>query len=232
MKEEDVIDWHTNVAVAFDAGYKHKADFKERLQVWSTLIERYSNPAFHVLDIGCGSGIFSKFAADKNATVTGVDASPEMIRLCNDKKLDSGIENVNFLQGNILSLDEMSLSKANLIICSSLLEYLEDIERGLDMLVSLLLEDGVLIISLPNRRSLFRKLEPVIYRITGRPKYYKYVKSVCTLEDISERLLARGLDITNKVYFSATPLLSKIFRKVGLARYSDNLFVVAARRCR
>ncbi len=155
------------------------------------------------------------YAAGKNAAVTGVDASPEMIRLCNEKKTDLDLKNVKFLQGNILSLDELSLPKANLVISSSLLEYLEDIDVALDILVSLLREDGMLVVSLPNKSSLFRKLEPVAYRLTGRPGYYKFVKNVRTLEDFSRRLTARGLEITDQAYFSETPLLSALFRKTG-----------------
>ncbi len=65
MKETDAVDWHTNFAATFDAGYKCKADFIERLEVWTGLIDRYSNADFQVLDIGCGSGVFSVLCGRK-----------------------------------------------------------------------------------------------------------------------------------------------------------------------
>ena len=38
-------------------------------------------PSTRLLDVGCGTGLFSKMAADKGATVTAIDATPEFIEI-------------------------------------------------------------------------------------------------------------------------------------------------------
>ena len=38
-------------------------------------------PSTRLLDVGCGTGLFSKMPADKDATVTAIDATPEFIEI-------------------------------------------------------------------------------------------------------------------------------------------------------
>jgi 2-polyprenyl-3-methyl-5-hydroxy-6-metoxy-1,4-benzoquinol methylase len=230
MKDGDPIRWHSTIAESFDAGYADKPDFRERLAVWTDLIARHSSPGHQVLDIGCGSGVFSMVAASRNAEVIGVDASPEMIRLANAKGTASNLRNVAFLVGNVLSLGPLALPPADLVICSSLLEYVDDPDAALDALASLLKPGGTLLVSMPNKRSIFRRMEPILFRLTGRPRYYRFVRSIGAVEELAAKLAQRGMKITERAFFSPTPWLSAVLRPLGLARYTDNLFVVTARR--
>ncbi len=82
---------------------------------------------------------------------------------------------------------------------------------------------------MPNRQSFYRKLESVIFKLTGRPKYYEYVKNVCTLREMESKLKDHGFNLLESNYFGEAPFLSKLFRTFGLPCYADNLFVVVAR---
>ena len=44
------------------------------------------NENINLLDIGCGSGIFSDFAQSKGISVTGIDACENLITACKTKK--------------------------------------------------------------------------------------------------------------------------------------------------
>jgi hypothetical protein len=86
------------------------------------------------------------------------------------------------------------------------------------------------IFSMPNKLSIYRKLESIMFNFIGRPIYYTYVKNIVTLRDMTTKLRDCGFINLENAYYSVTPLLSKIFRNIGLSEYSDNLFVIVARR--
>jgi 2-polyprenyl-3-methyl-5-hydroxy-6-metoxy-1,4-benzoquinol methylase len=54
----------------------------------SFLLTQLPNPCRKVLEIGCGAGRLARAIADRGATVTGIDASPEMIRLACQRSSD------------------------------------------------------------------------------------------------------------------------------------------------
>jgi 2-polyprenyl-6-hydroxyphenyl methylase/3-demethylubiquinone-9 3-methyltransferase len=227
MKAQNAIEWHTEIALNFDEKYKIRRNFIERFNVWKCYIDRYSNPGKTVFDIGCGSGIFSFYLAKKNRTVIGIDGSLEMLKICQTKKSDLSQNNISFLNCPIDSLQHILTNKADLIICSSVLEYLDNLDSYFKLLSSLLNKGGVLIFSLPNKSSIYRRVEPFIFKITGRPKYYQYVKNVCTLENTISMIRKYNFQFLASSYY-ANSLLSPVFRKLHLSKFSDNLFVVAA----
>jgi SAM-dependent methyltransferase len=42
-------------------------------------------PATRILDVGCGSGLFCRLAADAGAEVAGIDASPELLEIARER---------------------------------------------------------------------------------------------------------------------------------------------------
>lgn len=229
MTAKNAVDWHTQIAANFDKKYSESRNFKERYAIWTKILDKYSNRDFSVLDVGCGSGVFTFYLADKNRSVTGIDASPEMLRICREKMENAGLRNVNFLNCNIQSMGQCLEGKADMIICSSVLEYIDDLNESLETIRQSMNKDGLFIFSMPNRRSVYRKLEPLAFNLVGRPKYYKYVKNVCTLHEIENKLKIHGFSILESEYYGETPFLSEVFRKLGQFHYSANLFVVVAR---
>ena len=69
-----------------------------------SLIEKFGRGARSMLDIGCGTGSHGFHFAQRDYDVTGVDLSPKMISLANQKKAQKGIKHISFEQGDILSL--------------------------------------------------------------------------------------------------------------------------------
>jgi len=58
----------------------------------------YIDASDRVLDVGCGTGTLAVKAAQKGARVTGLDLSPAMLRLAEEKARAAGVE-VNFRRG-------------------------------------------------------------------------------------------------------------------------------------
>jgi ubiquinone/menaquinone biosynthesis C-methylase UbiE len=68
------------------------------------LIEKFGAGSKSMLDLGCGTGNHDFHFAQHGYEVTGVDLSPKMISVANQKKAEKGLENISFQEGNILSL--------------------------------------------------------------------------------------------------------------------------------
>lgn len=65
-------------------------------------------PGDNILDIACGSGTIAFYIADKvgeEGMITGVDISTGMIDKCNEKRIKSGLTNVQFFSGDAENLD-------------------------------------------------------------------------------------------------------------------------------
>jgi ubiquinone/menaquinone biosynthesis C-methylase UbiE len=229
MKARNVVEWYTETAIEFDKEYGSTKSFKERRRIWEKMIDKYSNYHGRVLDIGCGSGIFSFYLAERNRSVIAIDASNEMIKICQEKKNQFSMNNINFLHCDIDSYGQISShEKVDLIICSSVLEYLDSFERSLKLLSSLMKKHGILIFSMPNRSSLYRRIEPTIFKFTGYPRYYEYVKNIYTFAEVRTKFRECNLNILESAYYGQTMCVSKVCRTLGLSKYSDNLFLAVA----
>ncbi|MHB8481153.1 MAG: class I SAM-dependent methyltransferase [Nitrospiria bacterium] len=100
-----------------------------------------------VLDIACGTGYGTELLKEAGAkSVTGVDISKKAI---NDASQKHKISGVNFIEGSIIDFSESI--KYDLIVSFETIEHVEDYKSALNNLKSLLNEDGILIISTPNR---------------------------------------------------------------------------------
>jgi 2-polyprenyl-6-hydroxyphenyl methylase/3-demethylubiquinone-9 3-methyltransferase len=227
MTAKSAIEWHTAIAVDFNANYHRRANFQERLAVFSELIRTYSSSRKRVIDLGCGGGVFSLYAAQFNAHVTGIDGSDAMISIGKRELEARELKNVDFAVKDITALTSADVTTADLIICSSVLEYLDDLPGAIAVIERLLNAGGTLIVSMPNRSSIYRKLEKIAFRLLGRPKYYQFVKHVVTADDMISLLEKKNLVTRRICYFSGAPVLSSLF-PAGFKRWTDNMFVIAA----
>lgn len=226
----DAVEWHSHIATDFDSKYSDKPQFIARDRVWSAFIEKYSNPNFSVLDIGCGSGVFTFKLAEKNRVALGIDGSDKMLEICEAKKARSPLSNISFAQSDISALKNVAKEHVDIVVCSSVLEYVDDLPGAFDTICSLINTDGYFIVSMPNIQSLYRKFERLAYSLTGKPRYYRYVKNVSTFARLKDELRQRGFEIIESAYYGDAPAVSKLFRPLGLSKYADNLFAVVAKR--
>lgn len=224
------VSWHSVIAADFDASYRTNPNFKERFAVWSRLIALYGGAGKTGLDLGCGSGVFTLCLAKACGHVTAVDGSAEMLSLCQAKLSGQGIENVDFLNEPIEDAAGMLGRTFDVVTCSSVTEYLHDLDGALAAIASLVSPGGVLIISGANRRSLFRRVEPWLHKYIGRPRYYRFVKNVITRQDMTARLRKNGFDIVSHEFYAGTKLITPLLRFLKLREYGDNMYVLVCRK--
>ena len=192
-------DYFDREADRFASHYDGDRRFRERAEVWAALIARYAGDARSCLDLGCGPGVLARAAASQGLKTLAIDLAPRMI---------ARIRQDDHLQARVGDFVTEELAPADLVLCSSVLEYAPDLERAIVRVASLVRDGGTVLASLPNPRSLYRRAEQLSFRLTGRPGYRRYVTSPVSL-DRGRRLFAgQGLSCRELVYFARfAPLL-------------------------
>lgn len=226
---ETAISWHDSIAPAFRDGYVRSRGFRDRLRSWTILIERYAAPGDSVIDAGCGAGTLSFEAAKIAAHVDGIDGSERMIELARAGAKERGLANVSFDVALFETLSERA-GRYDLALCSSVLEYLPDLDAEIARLAALLRPGGRLILSLPNGRSLYRRFEALAWRLTGRPRYYRHVRHVPSSTDVRAILKRLGFSVLDTVYYADPPLPRFVNRLAGGLRYRKTMFAMVASR--
>jgi 2-polyprenyl-6-hydroxyphenyl methylase/3-demethylubiquinone-9 3-methyltransferase len=144
---------------------------------------RYGAKDIDAIDLGCGVGNFTVAAAQACRSAIGVDASAEMVAAA--RRLAARVSNADFRQQDILAVDEPPVG---LVLCSSVLEYVPDLDGALRVLDRLVAPGGHLIVSMPNPRVPYRRLERIVFRATGRPAYLAHVKHMIGVAQLVDRL--------------------------------------------
>ncbi len=102
----------------------------------------------NVCDVACGEGYGSALMASSAKTVIGVDLDIETID--NASKKNTGIDNLSFIQSNALNL-EFEDNEIDVIVSFETLEHLTDHDELLTEFIRILKNDGLLIISTPDK---------------------------------------------------------------------------------
>lgn len=101
-----------------------------------------------VCDVGCGDGVFLKYAKEIGAKTFGIDTSAEGIKLA---KIFSGCENLYVGSANDLPL---ALSSADLIVMIDVINYIQDYAGAIREAAKTLKPGGNLLIMSPSNVSL------------------------------------------------------------------------------
>lgn len=105
-------------------------------------------PGLQVIDLGCGTGELTKKLADslQDATVTGIDSSGEM--LSGSQKFSSN--NIRFEQRTIE--EQIALpAKWDLVFSNAAIQWVDDHEKLLPGIISIIQPGGQLLIQLPSQ---------------------------------------------------------------------------------
>ena len=111
-----------------------------------------------VLDAACGEGYGSALLAQVAAQVTGVDIDATAIAHARSRY--SALANLAYLQADVTALDALPDRSFDLIVSFETLEHLQAQEQLLDGFARLLADDGVLLVSTPDKRN---------YNVGGEP---------------------------------------------------------------
>jgi ubiquinone/menaquinone biosynthesis C-methylase UbiE len=226
---ETAVGWHDRIAEDFARGYERSPGFRERLAVWSALIDAHVKPGDRVLDAGCGAGTFSLIAAARAGHVEAIDGSANMIELARAEQAHRGTGNVEFRQAWLDSLDAVADVSFDVVLSSSVLEYVENFDVEMARIARVLKPGGTLILSLPNARALYRKLESTAFRLTGRPPYFAHVRHMFAADGFCASLPARGLSLQSCQFFANPPGPFGVLSTLG-GDTQKTMFVTVSRK--
>jgi ubiquinone/menaquinone biosynthesis C-methylase UbiE len=227
----DAVGHFSENATEFDSYYRLNPEFHERLEIWRELLDKYSVRGGLSIDLGCGSGVFSFYLAEKGGQVIGVDGAPDMVKLCEVQRVERGLSNVRFMEARLPVVDETALSGADLIISSSVVEYIEDLDRVLALFSRLLKPRGTLIVSMPNALCVNRIYERLKYTLTGRPPIYRYIRHFTSPRALQGRVHGLGLTLEESGYYTHYTRLARLARAMRLPLpLTEDLFVAVFRK--
>ena len=146
--------FHDALAASWNGHYA-RGGFRKRLALVRQILAQVVRPADRWLDAGCGAGVLTLELSRLGATGVAVDGSAHMI--------DAAVREASTLAGGFAFVRIQCLARLDLpaaafdgILCSSVIEYVDDVDRVLLEFNRVLRVGGNLILSVPNAHSLVR----------------------------------------------------------------------------
>jgi glycosyltransferase involved in cell wall biosynthesis/2-polyprenyl-3-methyl-5-hydroxy-6-metoxy-1,4-benzoquinol methylase len=220
--------WFSAYATTFDESYRVSSLFAQRAELWTRLIEAHCPEGGRVVDVGCGSGVFSEVAAGRAGEVLSVDPSEGMLEKCAARC--APYENCSQLRSTVEDLDPEELGTFDLVLASSVLEYVDDLDKSVSVLAGLSRPGGTLIVSLPNTGSLLRKAEGLAYRVIKLPRYYHLVKNLPSAKKFTAMLERAGFSIEDHQVFAVPKPLIAFSRVPALRRRLGTMIVFVTKK--
>lgn len=111
---------------AFDRFTSAEDSFSENIE--RPVVESLAGDVagLNVLDLGCGSGVYSLSFAERGAHVTGLDLSPVMIRLTNEKANERGLQ-LDLRVADISRPLPFDDDQFDIVFTATVLHYVEDL---------------------------------------------------------------------------------------------------------
>lgn len=102
-----------------------------------------------VLDLGSGEGFGASILAGSATHVVGIDVDERTVE---HSKLNYGGANLEFHVGSALDLSTFEDGSFGAVVAFEIIEHVQDQERVLDEVARVLGDDGILVVSTPDRR--------------------------------------------------------------------------------
>ncbi len=160
--------WEEQVRLAYDkmaTKYSSKRQrgifYNELLEMPNTLSMMRKIRSKKVLDLGCGSGIYSEILKSRGAIVSGIDISKKMIDIAK-----SQVDGIDFKVGSVYKLPYRS-NYFDIVLAALVIHYFDDLEAAFREIRRVLKKGGYFVFSTDN---------PVVLatrRVKGKPREYR-----------------------------------------------------------
>jgi 2-polyprenyl-3-methyl-5-hydroxy-6-metoxy-1,4-benzoquinol methylase len=199
----------TNVKLPYT--YNKVADQKRLDFIISTLKSKLPENG-RVLDVGCGNGIISMHLGNNGFMVKGIDVSEKAIEKANSCNPLPNVVFENLSAEQLVAKGE----RYEAVICSEVLEHLDDPGQLLSKLHESLTDDGTLIVTVPNGngpREAF-VTRPMI-KIRNSPGLWKFVNRIKKMLGYSGTTIQSDADNLDHIQFFSKRALKKLSLQHG-----------------
>ena len=171
----EAIRYHDTLADGWTQRYA-SGGFKRRADFFLSQVLPRAKVAGSWIDVGCGSGYFSRIVAKAGARVLGVDGSAAMIDAARGFSGPGPAPTYEVKTVEDLARESGAFDGALFL---SVMEYLEDPSASLGAVASLLRPGGTLILSAPNRHSGLRRAQRALRALAAAfgSKAFPYLAS-------------------------------------------------------
>ena len=153
-------------------------------------------------DVGCGAGLLAEPLARLGANVTGIDAAPENIEAARLHAEGQGLA-IDYRAGGVERLE----GPYDLITSLEVIEHVTDARAFVHGLAGALVEDGLLILSTPNRTATSRLLLILLAEGLGWiPKGTHDWQKFLAPEELCALLKDAGLEVVDVTGLTYDPL--------------------------
>jgi 2-polyprenyl-3-methyl-5-hydroxy-6-metoxy-1,4-benzoquinol methylase len=220
-------DFHSEIADRFFEKYKVHPDFIERYAIWSAAMKKYIKPGSKVIDWGCGPGVFSIYLAENGCSVIGIDGSENMVNIGRKAAEEKNLSQISF-ENRLFPLTEVPAEwkGQDAVISSSVLEYIPEIDKTVQQIAQLVAPNGYFIVSVPNKKSVFRRLELLCFSLLSKPNYLRFVKNQFTPKGFNKLLKDNGLHPIETIFYGGNNFITRLTDLVVPEKFSKTLFLV------
>ena len=174
-------------------------------------------------EVGCGGGLLAEPLARLGARVTAVDAAAETIAVAKTHALGQGLD-VDYRVGGVEQLEGCF----DLVTSLEVIEHVAEVRAFVSGLAEALADDGLLILSTPNRTAWSRLVMIVVGEGTGQiPKGTHDWDKFLTPEELCALIRDCGLEVIDVTGLGWTPT-----RGFALTDDKSLNYLVTARRAR
>jgi len=164
--------------------------------------DRHPLKGRRALDVGCGAGLLSEPLARLGAVVTGLDAAPENIAAARHHAAGQGLA-IDYRAGGIESLADEHF---DLVVSMEVVEHVADPAAFVAGLAGALADDGLLILSTPNRTPLSKLALITVGEGFGMvPKGTHDHDKFLTPDELGALVAQAGLDVIDTTGLSFDP---------------------------
>jgi len=154
-------------AEPFASNYQKNPCFRDRLHLFVRAVRQSSPVGAKVLDFGCGPGVIALALAQLGYDVLGLDGASGMVSTARNRAAALNVKNARFEHVDVSHFDA-AIGPFDAVVCSSVIEYIEDDVGLLKRLIEALRPGGHLFVSAPHGANIFAPIEPLAHAIKLR----------------------------------------------------------------
>lgn len=165
-RQESVTAYFESRAAYWDDIYHqrdlHSVIYQKRFDAVMQMVDQFSLPlGSHILDLGCGAGVYSVALAKRGFVVEAVDVSPAMLERTRRHAAEAQVgDRVRATMGNVFHLpfhDEAF----SLVLAIGTLAWLDPLQKAVEELARVIKPGGYLLLTVENSRRLDHLLDPL-----------------------------------------------------------------------